>query len=407
MGLLATPLGWLMKLVYDTIGLQNYFLTIFLFTLVTRIILFLLSLKNQKSQMDRARLAPRLERIQKKYGKDQQKLMQKQQELYEKEGVSQFGGCLPSIITMIVLFGVIAVIYSPLTYLIQIPKPVVQAAISASTLDDGEKNDNKFTEKDMRGYYGEFRMLERMEANKDDILKEIKNELIDSKDTIKADAKEIAKKEKISEKEALKKAQAAAEKEAMDKATDYFDQMEKTKTQFRIFGSKERSFLENPWRGGVKDISILWIFPIFAALSQLFMTMVSMRYTKRATQSTNEMQQAQGCTNVMMYGMPIFSLIIGFTFPAGVSIYWVSSSLIGVLQTVILYKIYDPAKAREQAEIEFREARKRRAEDKKRLAEARKRQDAEESAPDVKPEDVKSSKKKKDVDVTPDELEED
>ncbi len=400
MGILATPLGWLMKLLYDSIGIHNYILTIFLFTLVTRILLFPLSLKNQKSQMDRARLAPRLQRIQKKYGKDQQKLMQKQQELYEKEGVSQFGGCLPSIVTMIVLFGVIAVIYSPLVYLIQIPKPVVQAAISASTLGDGEEPGNKFAEKDMRGYYGEFHMLEKMEANKDDILKEI---------ALTLEAQEIAKEENIAEKDALKKAEESTEKdeEMLKKAEKYFDQMADTKSQFKVFGSKERSFLENPWReNGLKDISILWIFPIFAALSQLLMTMVSMRYTKRTTQSTNEMQQAQGCTNAMMYGMPLFSLIIGFSFPAGVSIYWVSSSVIGVLQTVILYKIYDPAKAREQAEIEFREARKRRAEDKKRLAEARKHQDAQEAAPDVTPEEV-TKKSKKTVDVTPDELEKD
>lgn len=372
MGLLATPLGWLMKLVYDTIGIHNYILTIFLFTLVTRIILFPLSLKNQKSQMERARLAPRLQRIQKKYGKDQQKLMQKQQELYEKEGVSQFGGCLPSILTMIVLFGVIAVIYSPLTYLVQIPKPVVQAAISASTQDAGEKNENKFSEKDMRGYYGEFRMLDKMELNKKDILNEI----------------------------------AAVQGQNDKSAAEYYEKMAKTKSQFKVFGSEKYSFLVDPWQKGT--FSILWIFPVIAALSQLLMTMVSMRYTKRATAASSEMQQAQGCTNAMMYGMPLFSLIIGFTFPAGVSIYWVSSSLIGVLQTMILYKIYDPAKAREQAEIEFREARKRRAEDKKRLAEARKRQDAEESAPDVTPEEsAKSSKKHKDVDVTPDELEKD
>ena len=374
MGLLATPLGWLMKLVYDTIGLQNYFLTIFLFTLVTRIILFPLSLKNQKSQMDRARLAPRLERIQKKYGKDQQKLMQKQQELYEKEGVSQFGGCLPSIITMIVLFGVIAVIYSPLNYVVGIPKNVVDTAITATTLQDGETTDQfpyKVEAKKMRGYYGEFNMLEKLK--------------------------------KPGEEDYEKRANEAVEKAINDLGVDgkkYVNEMLETKKQFNFSG---QSLLKEPWQNG--KISPLWLLPVFAALSQLLMTVISMRFTKRATAASSEMQQAQGCTNVMMYGMPVFSLIIGFTFPAGVSIYWVASSLIGVLQTVILYKIYDPAKAREQAEIEYQAARKRRAEDKKRLAEARKRQDAEEAAPDVTPEEAKSSKKKKDVDVTPDELE--
>ncbi len=364
MGLLAKPLGWLMWLVYEYIGFHNYFLTIFLFTLITRIILFPLSLKNQKSMMDRARLAPRLERIQKKYAKDQQKLMQKQQELYEKEGVSQFGGCLPSVVTMIVLFGVIAVIYSPLNYLIRIPSPVVNAAISASTLQKDEVNENKFAEKDMRGYYGEFRMLNHLEQNKADIVA------------------------------------AIADVEGQDKtsAEGYYKEMAETKKEFTVFG--KYSLLENPWRGGAKDISLLWLLPIFAGLSQLLMTMVSMHFTKRATKASNEMQQAQGCTNAMMYGMPVFSLIIGFTFPAGVSVYWVASSLIGVCQTLLLYKIYDPAKAREQAEIEYQAARKQRAADKKRLAEARKRQDAAENAPDAT-----DAPNVKDLgDITPDEL---
>jgi len=101
-----------------------------------------------------------------------------------------------------------------------------------------------------------------------------------------------------------------------------------------------------------------------------------------------------------MYGMPVFSLVIGFTFPAGVSVYWVASSLIGVCQTLLLYKIYDPAKAREQAEIDYQTARKQRAADKKRLAEARKRQDEAEAAPDV----TDAAEEKKIGDVTPDEV---
>lgn len=84
--ILAVPLGWLLHFIYQFI--PNYFVSIFLFTLLVRAITFPLSLKSQKSQADRAKLAPRLERLQKKYAQDKQKLQQKQMELYEKEGVS-------------------------------------------------------------------------------------------------------------------------------------------------------------------------------------------------------------------------------------------------------------------------------------------------------------------------------
>ena len=94
--LLAVPLGYILWFFYSFIG--NYFLSIFLFTLVVRAATFPLSLKSQKMQADRARLTPRLERLQKKYAEDKKKLQEKQMQLYEKEGVSLTGGCLPTII---------------------------------------------------------------------------------------------------------------------------------------------------------------------------------------------------------------------------------------------------------------------------------------------------------------------
>ena len=63
--ILAVPLGWLLHFIYQFI--PNYFVSIFLFTLLVRAITFPLSLKSQKSQADRAKLALRLERLQKKY----------------------------------------------------------------------------------------------------------------------------------------------------------------------------------------------------------------------------------------------------------------------------------------------------------------------------------------------------
>jgi hypothetical protein len=82
--ILAIPLGWILRLVYQLFG--NYFIAIFFFPLLVKLVTFPFSLKSQKATADRARLAPRLERLQKKYGQDRQKLQQKTQELYEKEG---------------------------------------------------------------------------------------------------------------------------------------------------------------------------------------------------------------------------------------------------------------------------------------------------------------------------------
>ncbi len=77
---------------------------------------------------------------------------------------------------------------------------------------------------------------------------------------------------------------------------------------------------------------------------------------------------SNGC---MLYGMPLFSLFISFTVPGGVSVYWIFSNLLAMVQTVVLNSMYNPAKARAQAEIEYAERRRKKAEDKARLKAAR------------------------------------
>ena len=62
--IIAIPLGYILHFIYNIFG--NYFVSIFLFTLLVRAAMFPLSLKSQKSQAERAKRAPRLERLQKK-----------------------------------------------------------------------------------------------------------------------------------------------------------------------------------------------------------------------------------------------------------------------------------------------------------------------------------------------------
>ncbi len=336
---LAKPLGYLMWLVYEYIGFHNYFLTIFLFTLIVRILMFPLSLKSQKSQVERAKLAPRLERLQKKYAKDPQKLQQKQQELYQKEGVSMMGGCLPSLVQIVLLFGIIAVIYSPLTTMVRIPDNVVAAAVAGVQAPKDESGNEitqagKVSSQDLTGYYQQMRMLNALEANQADVLAQLQT--IEGVDAVQAQA--------------------------------YFDEMIAVRDDFTIFGV---SLLENPWQGWTPNW--LWIIGILSGATALLSSFISMRIMK-AGGGDPAQAQAQGCTNVMMYGMPLFSLIVTFTVPGGVGVYWICSNAIAIVQTIVLNKMYNPAKARAQAEAEYEERRRKKAEDKKRLAEARQKE---------------------------------
>ena len=348
--ILAIPLGWLMRVIYNLI--PEYMLAIFLFTLLVRIVLFPLSLKTQKSTADRARLAPRLERLKKKYEKDPKKLQEKQMALYEKHGVSMTGGCMPMLVQMLVLFGIISVIYAPLKHIAGVPDQVITASVTAMT--STSEGDSKLAEAEFKGYYKEMRMLNNLDKYETDVKASIMKAGYDEKQT-----------------------------EA------YIAEMKEIKKDFMFFG---KNLLENPW-SGFANISILWLIPLISGLTAFFSSLLSMHYTKMATAAEN--QQAQGCSNVMMLvWMPAFSLFITFTVPGGVGIYWICSNLIALLQTYVLNQIYNPAKIRAQAEIEYEERRRQKQEDKKRLAEARAKEQRE-LALQQKEEQKNPSKKKK------------
>ena len=114
MGIIATPLGWIMKGCYFVC--KNYGIALLLFTILTRSIVFPLNVKQQKSMARMTMLQPELEKIKKKYAKNQQKMQEEQMNLYAKAGVNPMASCLPMVITMVILFALIPVIYGPLTY---------------------------------------------------------------------------------------------------------------------------------------------------------------------------------------------------------------------------------------------------------------------------------------------------
>ena len=114
MGIIATPLGWIMKGCYFVC--KNYGIALLLFTILTRLIVFPLNVKQQKSMARMTMLQPELEKIKKKYAKNQQKMQEEQMNLYAKAGVNPMASCLPMVITMVILFALIPVIYGPLTY---------------------------------------------------------------------------------------------------------------------------------------------------------------------------------------------------------------------------------------------------------------------------------------------------
>ena len=85
--------------------INNYAITIIVFTILIKLLIMPLNLKSRRSTMRMSSVQPQMQALQEKYKDDQEKLNQKLQELYRKEGVSPMGGCLPMILSMFVLFA--------------------------------------------------------------------------------------------------------------------------------------------------------------------------------------------------------------------------------------------------------------------------------------------------------------
>ncbi len=129
--LFGYPLGWIMWLCYKVV--TNYGVALIIFTLVAKLLMLPMAIKQQKSMIKMQLIKPKLDEIQKKYSKDPQKQQEATMELYKKEGYSPFSGCLPLLIQFPILLGLINVIYNPLTHIVRLPADVITKATEILT----------------------------------------------------------------------------------------------------------------------------------------------------------------------------------------------------------------------------------------------------------------------------------
>ena len=125
---LSNIFGYLLNFFYNLIG--NYGLAIILFSLVVKLLMIPLSIKQQKSQAKSMKLQDEMKQIQFKYKNDPEKLNQETMALYKRENMSPFSGCLLAIIQMILLFSVFYMVREPLTYMKKIDKEQINGYVN-------------------------------------------------------------------------------------------------------------------------------------------------------------------------------------------------------------------------------------------------------------------------------------
>ena len=129
MGFLAMILGPLMRMLYQMI--PNFAVTMIVFTVIIKLLMLPLMIKQQKSMAKMSVFTPMVNEIQQKYKNNQEKMQEEMVKLQQEYGYSPTAGCLPMLVNMLVLFGMVEVVYRPVQYILGIPKEAISAACTA------------------------------------------------------------------------------------------------------------------------------------------------------------------------------------------------------------------------------------------------------------------------------------
>jgi YidC/Oxa1 family membrane protein insertase len=293
---ISRPLGFILYWCYYLT--RNYGLALLLFTFVTRLLLFPLAIKQQKSSSEMVRLQPKLATLQKKYAKDKQKLQEAQMKLYQEEGYNPMGGCLPLLIQMPILFGLFNVIYRPYTFIMG---------------------------------YSSDKIKQLIKAVWDPLLKAA-GSTFGSNPTVTS----------VMSNQRSEIILAGVMKNYPDKVAALIP----TNVFHLDFNFLWLDLTQPP-----NFTSIYILIPIVCYVTSLLSTWMSMKMTQAATPQGGG---AAGMNKSMLLIMPFVSAFFSISVPAGVGFYWIATNLFMMLQVVILNKFYNTkdlaAKAEEKSE---------------------------------------------------------
>ncbi len=375
---------------------QNVGWAIILFTLIVRAAMFPLNLKQQKNTAISQLYMPKVREIQTKYKSNPQKQQEELMKL-QKEGYNPTGGCLPMVLTFVILFGVIDVVYKPMTHMERFSGETITAVVTSAKKVD---------------------IAQTLLANPDDYdavlayLKDPSTLAYSEKEETDADGKKVKtnNRNKAPEGFDLEKVKPAIEvsDSVITSLAPLFETGGDTKLQ-ELYNNNSR--LSDPIRTGLQTISVnyadsslyrelralncydrndttkafivrdsgvddtisgklealshnivflginlgkqptwafneLIIIPIIAFVFSMAQMIIQQYLMKK---QNPELAQQQKSMTIMLLAMPFVSLFIVFSVPAGAGFYWSVSYLFGILQSLIMYWFWPSDKIRAQA----------------------------------------------------------
>lgn len=362
-GWCASILGKVMQALYALfcmIGVENIGLCIIIFTLLIKLVLFPMALKQQKFSKLSTLMNPELQAIQKKYqGKRDNASMMKMQEetqaVYEKYGTSPTGSCLQMLIQMPILFSLYYIISNIPAYVPQVQEyytPVSEVICDdyeyfgyfdkivtedkdlkydyvSNVVKDFEKTDGKNKKViDVLARYSnkQWSDLEKSYNNMEKLVDELKS-YSDS------DWEKIAKKYKGDEKEkfndfveVIKDDEQSAE--LLKSYSDSIESIDSAKNKImKIYAFGPINLTQSP----MSTMGWAILIPLLSFLTQWYSTRLSFKNSEMP--QDNPMASSM---KMMTTIMPLFSLFIALSVPAGLGLYWAISGLFQIIQQLAL-----------------------------------------------------------------------
>lgn len=137
--LCAQIFGFVLNFIYGIVN--NYGIAIIIFTLLLKLILLPMSIKQQKTMKKSAKIQGKVKEIQEKYSNDPTRMNQEVMELYKKENMSPFSGCLSTFFQFVVILSMFYLVSRPLTYMLKVDQDTINNyvdQIKAEASENGE-----------------------------------------------------------------------------------------------------------------------------------------------------------------------------------------------------------------------------------------------------------------------------
>ena len=315
--LVTVPFGWLLNQLYSLLG--NYGLAMILFAIIVQLVLLPITAKSKKSMMKMSRLQPRIQEIQRKYADDKQKQNEAIQKLQQEEGATMgCGGCLWSLVPMLILIPLFTVIREPIRYLLG------ESAENAALIVDTIKaiDPSLFTG---NSYYNQVIAAQYIP-------------------------------------------QYAAE---LQVAIPGIAQRTLEGVNFGFLGINLGAIPQwKVWTWGAFSWGLIGalLIPLLSAGSQVLQMWISQKTNNSVITDKNGVQDKETAeksqtaqqSKMMMWMMPLMSLWIGFTVPAGLSLYWFIGGVVRTVEDTIMTrhyrKVYDAEDAERLARFREQEA---------------------------------------------------